>query len=106
MKLDMEYHIAILQDFWWGTVNTCCFATLKMSYGFNCFYEGRVFVKLLLEWKLRNVMDGSVLHIVASTEEALEVLRPVNKDGSTVHQNCIWECRPDVCGPKLPIEPH
>ena len=69
---------------WWDAVNTCCFTTLKMSYDLNCFLEGRRLVNLLFEWKLRNAMDGSVLHIAVTTEEAQEVLRPMSEDGRFV----------------------
>ena len=51
-----------------------------MRHGFNRFLDGRRFVKPLFESKLRNTMDGSVLHIVVSTEEALEVLTPTSKN--------------------------
>ena len=46
----------------------------------NRFFEGRWFFKLLFEWKLKNAMDGSVLHVAASTEEVLDVLSPLSKD--------------------------
>ena len=42
-----------------------------MSYNFNRFLDGRRLVELLFEWKVRNVMDGSVLHIAVSADEAL-----------------------------------
>ena len=66
MKLDTEHWIAKLPDLLWDAVSTCCFATLKMSYRFNCFFESRKFIKLLFEWMLRNVMDDSVLRIAVS----------------------------------------
>ena len=34
-------------------------------------------------------MDGSVLHIAVSTEEALEVLRPMSKDGRIVRDEVL-----------------
>ena len=45
-------------------------------------------------------MDGSVLHVADSTEEALEVLRPVSSDesifrGGSDHQNSIRQCGHD-----------
>ena len=52
--------------------------SLKISYGFNRFKEGGRFVKILFgscwilfgdpEWKLRNKMDGSVMHIAVNSE--------------------------------------
>ena len=57
-----------------------------MSYGFNRFFLGRRFVKLLLERKLMNAMHGRVLHAADSTEEALEVHEPGSKDGSIVSE--------------------
>ena len=60
-----------------------------MSCGFNRFLEGMRFVKLLFEWKLRNAMDGSVLHIAVSAEEAPEVLRPASKDGNIVREQVL-----------------
>ena len=50
-----------------------------MNYGFNRFFEGRSFIKLLPELKLRNAMDCNVLHIVVSTEETLDVFRPATR---------------------------
>ena len=70
-----------------------------MSYGFNRFLEGRRFVRLLFEWKLRNAKDDSVLHIVVNTEEVLEVLRPASKDGS------IARVEPEEWAHTLPLEP-
>ena len=46
-----------------------------MNYDFKGVFNGKL-VKLLFEWKLRNVMDSSVLHSVVNSEEALEVLEP------------------------------
>ena len=60
-----------------------------MSYGFNCFLDGMRFVKLLLEWKMWNAMDGSVLHIAVNTNVALEVLRPTNKDERIVREEVL-----------------
>ena len=60
--------------FRWDAINTCCFATLRMSYSFDRFFESRKFVKLLFERKQRNAMAGSVVHVAATTEDALEVL--------------------------------
>ena len=34
-------------------------------------------------------MDGSVLHIAVSTKDALEVLRPVSKDGRIVREEVL-----------------
>ena len=47
------------------------------------------------------MIDGCVLCITVSTEEALEMLRPESKDerivrGGSVHQNCAREFEPDV----------
>ena len=89
MKLDMEHQTAKLPDFWWDQVKTCCFVTLKMSYGFNCSLEGRRFVKLLFERKQMNATDRSVLPFAANTEEALEVLRPTSKDGSVISEEVL-----------------
>ena len=55
---------------------------LKMIYGLKFFLECRRYFKLLLEWKLRNAMDGSVLHIAISIGEALKVLNTaINNKG-------------------------
>ena len=70
---------AILPDFWWEAVNTCCLETLGMCYGLNPLFGGRRFIKLLFEWKFRNMIDGSVLHGAVSTDEAyFEVFRPAS----------------------------
>ena len=45
-------------------------------------FHARKFVKFLFEQKLRNAIDGSVVYIAVSTEEAMEVLRPLSKDRS------------------------
>ena len=57
-----------------------------MSHAFNRFYEGRRFVKLQLEWKVRNAMGDCVLHMAVNTEDALEVRRPASKDGSIISE--------------------
>ena len=88
-KFDMEHQTTKLPDFWWDAVNTCCFAILNMSYGFNHSLNNRRFVKHLFEWKLRNVMDGSVLHIAVSTLETLEVRRPASKEGRIVRDDVL-----------------
>ena len=36
----------------------------------------------MLEWIVRNMLDGSLLHIMASTEDVLEVLKPASNDES------------------------
>ena len=85
--LDMEHRTTKFRDFWWDVVNSCFFVTLMMmSCGFNCFLEGRKFVKLLSEWKYRNVMGASVLHIAVNTEDALEVLSPASKGEGIVRE--------------------
>ena len=61
-----------------------------MSYGSNRFLEDRRFVKRLFEWKMRNVMDGSVLHSAVITEEALEVLSPASKGGRIVSEEDLF----------------
>ena len=43
----------------------------------------------LFEWKLSNAMDGSVLHVSVSTNEALEVLRPASNDGSIIREEVL-----------------
>ena len=86
---DMEHGTSKLPHFWWDADNTCCFAALRMNYGLTRFIEGRRFVKLLLEWKLRNVMYGNVLHIAVSRKEALGVLRPANMDGRIVGEEFL-----------------
>ena len=83
-KFDMEHRITKLPDFWLHAFNTCCFVTLKMTYVLNRFLEGRSIIQLLFEWKMGNVMDGIVMHIAVSTEEAMEGLRPASKDGRIV----------------------
>ena len=45
-----------------------------------------MFFQLLLEWKLRNSVNSSVLHIADNTEEALGVHRPTNNDGRIVRE--------------------
>ena len=37
-----------------------------------------------LSKKIRNAMDGSVMHVAVCTELALEVLKPVSKNGIIV----------------------
>ena len=76
VKFYMDLLTAKLQDLCWNEVNVCSLATLKVSYCFNGFLMGRRFVYVLFEWKLRTLIDNSILHIAVSTEEALEVLRP------------------------------
>ena len=58
---------------------------LEMNYGFSRVFDGRGFIKLLFELKLRNVMDGSVLTVGVSTGEALKVL------GSAIKKVCPSE---------------
>ena len=58
VKFDIEHWTTQLHDFWREIAKASCIATLKMNSGFNCFLEGRRFIKLLFEWILRNAMDG------------------------------------------------
>ena len=51
-----------------------------MSHGFNRLLQSSRLIKPLFELNLRNEMNGSVLHIAVSTEEAPEVLRPASKN--------------------------
>ena len=44
---------------------------------------------VLLAWKLRNTIDGSVQHIAASTEEVPEVLRLAKTDGTIVRDEIL-----------------
>ena len=53
------------------------------------FLSRKRFIKLLFERKLRHVMDGSVLHVAVSTDEALELLRPVRYNGSSVSEEVM-----------------
>ena len=57
--------------------------------GLNRLFEGRRFAKFLFERKLRNAMYRSVLHIAASTNEALEVLRALSKDEIIVREEVL-----------------
>ena len=40
VKLDMEHRSPMLPDFWWDAINSCCFATLELIYGFSQLFKG------------------------------------------------------------------
>ena len=65
----------------------CC-----SRHDFNHLLEDRRYAKFLFEQKLRNVIDGSAPHIAVSTEEALEVIRPVSKDENIISQE-VWSIK-------------
>ena len=73
LKICIQHRINKHSDFRWVTINTSCFATLKMSNGFNRFYERRRFVKLQLVCQMRNSKDHSVLPIAPRPVEAQTV---------------------------------
>ena len=76
-------------DLWLDAANTCCFATLRVSYGFNRFLEGRRLFKLVLERKLRNALNGRVQHVSVGTEDAHEVLRPASKNQRNLNEKVL-----------------
>lgn len=88
VKLDVEHRTHMLSDFWWDAINSCCFVTLELFYGFSLF-KGGWFVELLFHWELRNVIDGGVLYSAVSTEEALEVLGPASEDRCVVSEEVL-----------------
>ena len=79
----------MLPDFWWDAVNSCCFATLELFYGFSQLFKGGRIIELLFEWKLKNTIDGSVLYSAICTEKGLEVLGPASKDGGVVSEEVL-----------------
>ena len=60
-----------------------------MYYDFTCLIVGKMFIKLLFEWRWRNAVDGSAMHGADSTEDSLEVLGPVNEDGGIVNEEVL-----------------
>ena len=54
MKLDIEHRATKVPDLWQNAAIACCFATLKMSYGFNRFFEVRTSAQLMFEQSCRN----------------------------------------------------
>ena len=89
LKFYIQHRINKHPEFRWVTINTCFFATLKMSYSFNRIYEGRRFVKLQIEWQITNSMDGSVLHIEISTVEAQTVCMSASQEGRTMKEDFL-----------------
>ena len=65
-----------------GDDHEFCLVVIKLLFcGSTCLLESMWFVELLLEWKLRNAMDDSVMNGMISTEEVLEVLGQTSEIG-------------------------
>ena len=77
----------MLPDFWWDAVNSCCFATLELFYGYTQLFEGGWFIELLFGWELRNTFNGRSLYSAVSTEEGL--LEPASEDGGVVIEEVL-----------------
>lgn len=89
VKFVMERWTPMLPDFWWDAVNSCCFTTLELFYGYTKFYEGGWFIELLFGWELRNTFSGRGLYRAVSNEEGLEVLGPASEDGGVVGEEVL-----------------
>ena len=65
-----------------------------MNYHVNRLIESIMFAKLVFELKLRNAIDGSVLHFAHSTEEDLEMVGLASEDKSIA---TVKLCPSELC---------
>ena len=42
--------MAVIPYFWWDAINSCCFATLELIYGFSQLFEGGSFIEFHNGW--------------------------------------------------------
>ena len=61
----------------------------RLLYSSSGLSEGRLFVELLFERKLRNAVYGCVVYGAVSSEEALKVLRPTSVGRGIVSEEAL-----------------